>query len=189
MTEENDLTGKLLIAMPEIGDPRFEHAVVLICEHSSEGTMGVIINKPAEELSLTDVAEQLELSPPVPEASQQVHFGGPVEMGRGFVLHSAEYVSGLSSHLVLEGVRLSGSLDVLEDIAQGRGPLRAILALGYAGWGAGQLESEILSNGWLTVEADAELVFSDGNDKAKWSRALGKLGINPLMLSAEAGHA
>ncbi|MBU2981881.1 YqgE/AlgH family protein [Lentibacter algarum] len=188
MRDVNDLTGKLLIAMPDIGDPRFEHAVVLVCEHGSEGTMGVIINKPAEEVSLAEVAKQLELSPPVPEASPLVYFGGPVEMGRGFVLHSAEYVSGLSSHLVFEGVRLAGSLDVLEDIAQGRGPQQAILALGYAGWGEGQLEGEILSNGWLTVEADAELVFSEGSE-AKWSRALGKLGINPLMLSADAGHA
>ncbi len=184
----DELTGKLLIAMPGIGDPRFERSVILICEHSCEGTMGLIVNKVAEDVKLSDVALQLELGTPESGVSQDVYFGGPVEMGRGFVLHSSEYVSGLSSHKIIEGVRLSGTLDVLEDVTQGRGPSKALLALGYAGWGEGQLEAEILQNGWLTVEADAEFVFSSGSD-SKWSRALGKLGIDPLMLSAEAGHA
>ena len=184
----DELAGKLLIAMPGIGDPRFERAVILICEHSNEGTMGLIINKVAEEVSLSDVTKQLELGAPEAEASQDVYFGGPVEMGRGFVLHSSEYVSGIASHKVIEGVRLSGTLDVLEDIAQGRGPAQALFALGYAGWGEGQLEGEILQNGWLTVDADAAFIFS-GEASSMWSRALGKLGIDPLMLSADAGHA
>ncbi len=184
----DELAGKLLIAMPGIGDPRFERAVILVCEHSDEGTMGLIINKVAQEVRLSDVTEQLELGTPDLAVSGEVYFGGPVEMGRGFVLHSSEYISGIASHKVIEGVRLSGTLDVLEDIAQGRGPLQALLALGYAGWGAGQLEGEILQNGWLSVEADADFVFSPDAD-SKWSRALGKLGIDPLMLSADAGHA
>ena len=186
MRDDSDLTGQLLIAMPDIGDPRFERSVILICEHSAEGTMGLILNKPSSDVSFHDLAEQLELG--TPEAAQQVNFGGPVEMGRGFVLHSSEYVSGRSSHLVLEGLRLSTSLDVLEDMVTGTGPSAALLMLGYAGWGAGQLEAEILANGWLSGPADAAFVFSGGGEEM-WSAALKRLGVNPLLLSATAGRA
>lgn len=186
MNDVRDLTGQLLIAMPGIGDPRFERSVILICEHSAEGTMGLVLNMPSAEISFAELVEQLNLGPTT--ARHAVHFGGPVEMGRGFVLHSAEYVSGLSSHLVLEGLRLSASLDVLEDMAQGTGPARALLMLGYAGWGAGQLEGEILANGWLSAPADAEFVFAGGGEDM-WIAALKRLGIDPLMLSATAGHA
>ncbi|WP_298676752.1 YqgE/AlgH family protein [uncultured Lentibacter sp.] len=182
----SDLTGQLLIAMPAIGDPRFERAVILICEHSPDGTMGLVLNKPSREVSFAALCEQLSLGPP--EASRPVHFGGPVEMGRGFVLHSGEYVSGQSSHLVLEGVRLSASLDVLEDMVTGTGPREALVCLGYAGWGAGQLEQELRANGWLTAPADAAFVFAGGGAE-KWSAALKTLGVDPLLLSATAGHA
>lgn len=184
----NDLEGKLLIAMPEMGDPRFQRSVILICEHSEKGTMGLIINKPSADIRLDDLIEQLDLGAADESASQVVHFGGPVDMGRGFVLHTDEYVSGISSHKIIEGVRLSSSLDVLEDIAQGAGPRRALLMLGYAGWGAGQLDAEILDNGWLIAPADAAFVFGGSGD-AKWTAALERLGIDPLLLSAEAGHA
>jgi len=186
MSDMSDLTGQLLIAMPDIGDPRFERSVILVCEHSKDGTMGLILNKPSDEISFAELTEQLNLG--ASERAHQVHFGGPVEMGRGFVLHSGEYVSGLSSHLVLEDVRLSASLDVLEDMAQDTGPARALLMLGYTGWGAGQLEIEILANGWLSGPADAEFVFSGGGEQM-WSAALKRLGIDPLLLSAAAGHA
>jgi putative transcriptional regulator len=183
---ESDLTGQLLIAMPDIGDPRFQRSVILICEHSKDGTMGLILNKPSSDVSFEDLAKQLELGTPV--GKQQVYFGGPVEMGRGFVLHSSEYVSGRSSHLVLEGLRLSTSLDVLEDMVTGTGPRAALLMLGYAGWGAGQLEGEILANGWLSGPADAEFVLGGGGTEM-WSAALKRLGVTPLHLSATAGHA
>lgn len=180
------LTGKLLIAMPGIGDPRFDRSVILVCEHGADGTMGLILNKPSDEITLADLTAQLELG--TPERDGPVHFGGPVEMGRGFVLHSGEYVSGISSHVIIEGVRLSSSTDVLSDIAKGVGPERAIVALGYAGWGAGQLESEMLANGWLTGEADAGFVLEAGGEDM-WTAALAQLGIDPLLLSAEAGRA
>lgn len=193
MSEDNrqnadDLAGKLLIAMPGIADPRFERAVVLVCEQSEEGTMGLIINKLAEDISLDDLADQLDLGAVDETASQVVHFGGPVEMGRGFVLHSDEYVSGVSSHEIIAGVRLSTSVDVLEDIAKGTGPRRALLALGYAGWGAGQLEAEIRQNGWLIAPAEAGFVFGGSGD-GKWVAALRKIGVDPLLLSSDAGHA
>lgn len=186
MSDVSNLTGQLLIAMPDIGDPRFERAVILICEDSKEGTMGLILNKPSDGISFAELTRQLDLAKP--GADRPVHFGGPVEMGRGFVLHSGEYVSGLSSHLVLEDVRLSASLDVLEDMAQGRGPREALLMLGYTGWGAGQLEGEILANGWLSTPADATFVFQGGGD-TMWSAALKRLGVDPLLLSATAGRA
>lgn len=186
MRDESDLTGQLLIAMPGIGDPRFERSVILICEHSKDGTMGLILNKPSSDISFHDLAEQLELG--APEQKQQVNFGGPVEMGRGFALHTAEYVSGRSSHLILEGLRLSTSLDVLEDMVTGTGPREALLMLGYAGWGAGQLEGEILGNGWLSGPADAEFVLKGGGEEM-WTTALKRLGVDPLLLSATAGRA
>ncbi len=184
-----DLTGKLLIAMPGIGDPRFEHSVVYLCAFSDEGTMGLIINKPTPDLSLFDLVEQLEITSEIEESKAiPIHFGGPVEHGRGFVLHSGDYVSAISTLAVADGFSLTATLDILEDIAQGRGPAKAILALGYAGWGPGQLESEILANGWLTCDADDTLVF-DTPDSRKWETALGRLGIDPLTLSASAGRA
>ncbi|MDQ2092395.1 YqgE/AlgH family protein [Marimonas arenosa] len=185
---ETDLTAKLLIAMPGMGDPRFEHSVVLICAHSPDGAMGLIVNKPMPDLRLSDLVEQLEIGDGTCARDGVVHFGGPVESGRGFVLHSADYVSPISTLEVNGAFGMTATLDILEELAAGRGPDQAIMALGYAGWGPGQLESEILANGWLTCDADPGLVF-DPADATKWSAALKTLGVDPLGLSAAAGRA
>ena len=184
-----DLTGKLLIAMPEMGDPRFEHSVVFLCSHGDDGAMGLIVNKPAVDVHLSDLLKQLEIKPDLPERGRMpVHFGGPVETARGFVLHSVEYVSNLHSMQVSDGFSMTATMDILEDIASGSGPARALLMLGYAGWGPGQLEAEIAMNGWLTTDADPDLVFA-GSDEGKWEAALRTLGVDPLTLSASAGRA
>jgi len=183
-----DLTGKILIAMPGMGDPRFAHAVVYLCAHSAEGAMGLIINKPAQDLRMRDLLDHLSIEPGPEMRDRAVHFGGPVEHGRGFVLHDDGYRSDIATLNVAKGFGMTATLDILEDLAQGRGPERAILALGYAGWGPDQLESELAENGWLTCDADAELVFgSEDNDK--WEGALARLGISSLTLSSDAGHA
>lgn len=183
-----DLTGKLLIAMPGMGDMRFEHSVVFLCSHGDEGAMGLIVNKPAEDVRLIHLLKQLEIKPKPPGQDMPVHFGGPVENARGFVLHSPEYTSNLRSMPINDAFSMTATLDILEDIATGAGPDRALMMLGYAGWGPGQLETEITMNGWLTAEADVGLVF-DVPDTKKWSAALKSLGVDPLTLSACAGHA
>ncbi|MFG6515965.1 YqgE/AlgH family protein [Sulfitobacter sp. 1A13496] len=183
-----ELTGKLLVAMPGMGDPRFAHSVIYLSAHSEQGAMGLIVNKPAPELRLSDVLDQLVEDTPPQAKSLAVHFGGPVETGRGFVLHSDEYRSAIETLRVGDGIALTTTRDILEDIATGKGPERAQLMLGYAGWGAGQLEGEIAQNGWLTCEASPEVIF-DLPDPEKWGAALKTLGIDPLGLSASAGHA
>jgi putative transcriptional regulator len=183
-----DLTGQLLIAMPGMGDPRFEHAVIFMCAHSEEGAMGLIINKPAEEVTLCDVMDHLDIALEPDVAQRAVHFGGPVEMARGFVLHSAEYTSKLQTLEIGQVFGMSATVDILEDIARGEGPRDALVMLGYSGWGPGQLENEIKSNGWLTGPATPRLVFGT-QDTDKWMRAVEELGIDPLGLSATAGHA
>ena len=145
-----DLSGKLLIAMPGMSDPRFDRSVVYICAHSEDGAMGLIVNKPAPDLELSDLLGQLSLETPADTAPTQVFFGGPVEHGRGFVLHSSDYGGSSSTLQVDERFGMTATLDILEDMAQGKGPEHAILALGYAGWGPGQIESELQQNGWLT---------------------------------------
>ena len=182
------LQGKLLIAMPGMGDPRFEKSVVFMCAHSSGEAMGLIVNKPAGGLQFHDLLEQLKIAPEPDCRDFRVRFGGPVEHGRGFVLHSADYTSNTSTLPIDDRFGMTATLDVLEDMARGLGPAQAMLMLGYAGWGPGQLEREIAQNGWLTAEASAELVFSE-DDGSKWARALATLGIDPLLLSASAGHA
>jgi putative transcriptional regulator len=182
-----DLTGQLLIAMPGMGDPRFEHSVVYLCAHSEEGAMGLIVNKPADGVMFPDMLAQLSIeAEDIPK--MPVHFGGPVEFGRGFVLHSPDYQSEGSTLSVAEGFAMTGTLDILEDIARGQGPGEALLALGYAGWGPGQLESEIAANGWLMGQAQAGLVYGP-EDGGKWTEALRQMGIDPMMLSADAGRA
>lgn len=192
MDERNtteSLSGKLLIAMPGMGDPRFEHSVVFICAHSDDGAMGLIVNKPTPELKFSDLLAQLKIAPPPAEATAvAVHYGGPVEGGRGFVLHSSDY-SGNESTLQVDGAfGMTATLDVLEDLSRGTGPDRCFLALGYAGWGPGQLEDELQRNGWLTCDAEPEIVFSPDPDR-KWQMALASLGIDPMMLSATGGRA
>lgn len=182
------LTGKFLVAMPGMGDPRFEKSVILVCAHSDEGAMGLIINKRVDEVSFAGLLEHLNI-PRAPEGRDiAVHFGGPVERGRGFVLHSRDYRGGATTMKIEGGYGMTATLDVLEAIARGGGPHRALLALGYSGWGPGQLEAEIARNDWLTAEADAALVFAE-DDAGKWVGALRNMGIDPLLLSSTAGRA
>ena len=184
-----DLSGKLLIAMPGMGDPRFEHSVIFMCAHSDEGAMGLIVNKPAPELTLGQLLKQLDIPmPDDPARAIRVHFGGPVEHVRGFVLHSADYSGHGTTLRVDDRFGMTATLDILQAIARGQGPQSSILALGYAGWGPGQLEAEILGNGWLTCDASPDLVFAPRDD-TKWSRALGTLGVDPILLSSKAGRA
>ncbi|MBE0454165.1 YqgE/AlgH family protein [Roseovarius autotrophicus] len=187
-TSPVDLTGKCLIAMPGMGDPRFAHSVVYLCAHSAEGAMGLIVNKPTDELRMRDLLDHLSITPGAVMRNLPVYFGGPVEHGRGFVLHDDGYRSDLATLNVDRGFGMTATLDILEDLAEGRGPDHAILALGYAGWGPGQLEQELAQNGWLTCDADADLVFTTP-DPEKWEAALARLGVSALMLSQQAGHA
>lgn len=182
------LDGQLLIAMPGMGDQRFERSVIFLCAHSAEGAMGLIVNKPAPELRFADLLEQLRIPAGGVLPETRVHFGGPVEHGRGFVLHSAEYLVEGSSLKVSRDFAMTATVDILRDMAKGAGPERALLALGYSGWGAGQLEGEIQANGWLTAPADPDLVFG-GRDTRKWEAALRSLSIDPRLLSAEGGRA
>ena len=181
------LTGQLLIAMPQMQDTRFERSVIYLCVHNADGAMGLVINQLADELSLPDLLEQLGIDSGEDEVGMPIHVGGPVESGRGFVLHTSDYAQG-STIQVNETVSLTATVDILKDIAEGRGPRRALLALGYAGWGAGQLDGEIQQNSWLNVNADESLLFGDQPD-TKWEQSLAKLGIDLSLLSGEAGHA
>jgi putative transcriptional regulator len=183
-----DLDGKLLVAMPGMGDPRFEKSVILICAHSPEGAMGLIINRPALDLTFANLLDQLSI-PRAPEGRDiRIHSGGPVERGRGFVLHSPDYTGGPATMRIGADYGMTATLDILEALARGDGPTRALLALGYSGWGPGQLEDEIRANGWLIADAAEDLVFSP-DDAGKWVGALRAMGIDPLMLSAAAGRA
>lgn len=189
----DNLTGKVLIAMPGMTDPRFAHSVVLICAHGDEGAMGIVLNKPLPGIGFADLLGQLGIDPGGRAPAVPVHFGGPVEPGRGFVLHPLPEGQGASEDegvLRIPGLRLgmTTTRNILEDIARGQGPDRAVLSLGYAGWDAGQLESEVLANGWLVAEAGDELVFGTDNAR-KWHQALKSLGVDPLALSTAAGHA
>ena len=182
------LTGQLLISMPGIGDPRFDRALILICAHDAGHAMGVAVNRPVGGLSVTALLARLEIAAASDADDRAVLLGGPVETERGFVLHTDDYHAEHSLR-VADGLALTTTREVLEAMAAHDGPpRRAILALGYAGWGAGQLEREIRENVWLTVEADEALVFDDGY-ATKWARALGKLGVDPRFLSSEAGQA
>lgn len=183
-----DLTGALLVAMPGMGDPRFDRSVVFVCAHSADGAMGLIVNKPAQDMGLGELLDQLDIKGQDTARRMPVHFGGPVETSRGFVLHSTDYRSRLLTLDVCDGFGMTATLDVLEDLASGAGPARSLVMLGYAGWGPGQLEGEIAQNGWLTVDAEPELVFGT-RDGDKWMGALQALGIDPLGLSGEAGRA
>jgi putative transcriptional regulator len=189
------LDGQFLIAMPGMQDTRFSRSVVYLCAHSSDGAMGIMINQPAPQITFRDLLVQLNIIPEGPEirlpgtaGRMQVHRGGPVETGRGFVLHSSDYFIENSTLPIDEHVCLTATLEILKAIAVGTGPQSAMLALGYAGWAPGQLETEIQSNGWLHCPATPELIFDTDLD-AKYGRALGMIGIDPVRLSAEAGHA
>jgi putative transcriptional regulator len=181
------LTGQLLIAMPQMQDARFHRSVLYICAHSSDGAMGLVINKVLDSLTVPELMAHLEVPTETEMSPEKIHFGGPVETARGFVLHSADY-SDEGTIEVGNGMALTATLDILRAIGRGEGPRRTLLALGYAGWGPGQLDAEIQANGWLNVSADENIVFDD-ECKDKWQRALGKLGIEPIALSGDAGHA
>jgi putative transcriptional regulator len=182
------LTGQILIAMPQMMDPRFARSVVYVCAHSEdEGAMGLVVNKLLASLTMDELFTHLKLEPTSLAASRPVHFGGPVEPGRGFVLHTADYRED-ATLMVGDGFAVTATLDILRAIGKGEGPQRSLLALGYAGWAPGQLDAEMQANGWLSVTADTDLIF-DSDFEDKWQRALGKLGIDLTLLSTEAGHA
>ena len=195
MTRSPYLDGQLLIAMPSMSDPRFERSVIYMCAHSEQGAMGIIINKTTPMISFGDLLAQLDITgseaaiePPPELSGMPVLFGGPVEQGRGFVLHTIDYFTADSSLPVAGNIALTATIDILRAMAKGEGPERAALALGYSGWAPGQLENEIKHNGWLTCAADEELLF--GLDYAeRYAAALKKLKIDPGMLSSDAGHA
>lgn len=185
--EPGYFTGQLLIAMPHMGDPRFARSIIYICAHTSDGAMGLVINRQIDSITFSDLLKQLNIETADIDNRIQVMFGGPVEVGRGFVLHTSDYVE-KSTLKVDNAVALTATLDVLKDIAAGSGPRRNLLALGYAGWGPGQLDAEIEANGWLNVAADEDLVF-DKNLDTKWKRAMAKLGVDLTQLSGQSGHA
>jgi putative transcriptional regulator len=181
------LTGHCLIAMPGMEDERFDQAVVYLCNHSDEGAMGVVVNREMPDMDFAQMLEQLNIPCTAACDAVTVHYGGPVEPGRGFVVHSADYMTD-SSIMVDDRRALTATVDILRAIAEGRGPMQSILTLGYAGWGADQLEHEIRHNAWLIVPADDELLFGKDHKK-KWQRAVEKLGIDLAMLSSTSGSA
>jgi putative transcriptional regulator len=185
--ETGYLHGQLLVAMPTMTDPRFARSVIYLCAHSVSGAMGLVINKVIENITFPDLLQQLGMETPEPARRIEVYFGGPVEPGRGFVLHSADYVRD-GTMLVGDQVGLTATTDVLKAIAEGQGPRRSLLALGYAGWAPGQLDAEMQANGWLNVPADEDLIFSR-DAAAKWPLAVRKLGIDVAALSTDSGHA
>ncbi len=181
------LAGQLLIAMPGMRDERFAKTVIYMCAHTGEGAMGLVLNQVLDSLTFAELMEQLEITEKPVSNDVPVHFGGPVEAGRGFVLHTSDYRQDATLE-VDEGVALTATVDILRAMARGYGPRRSILALGYAGWGPGQLDDEIRANGWLQAPADSEIIF-DTDLETKWERAIFNLGVDPRMLSDEAGHA
>ena len=181
------LTGQMLVAMPQMLDERFVKSVIYMCAHTEDGAMGLVVNKILEDINFPDLLEQLDINSKTNGKDIGVHFGGPVESGRGFVLHSSDYKQD-GTMVIDPQIALTATTDILRDIATGEGPARSLLALGYAGWGPGQLDAELQANGWLSVDAEPELVFGSEPDKA-WQVALAKIGIDASMLSGETGHA
>ncbi|GGK25084.1 YqgE/AlgH family protein [Salinarimonas ramus] len=189
------LDGQLLLAMPGMGDERFERTVIYLCAHSAEGAMGIVINKPSGDVKLPDLLVQLEIIPaeetirlPARVGDMKVMMGGPVETTRGFVLHSPDFFLDQSTLPIDGDICLTATVDILRAMARGRGPDRAMFALGYAGWGAGQLETEIQKNGWLSCPADPDIVFG-ASAETKYESAFRKIGVDPAMLSPVAGNA
>jgi putative transcriptional regulator len=180
-------TGHLLAAMPQMEDPRFERSVIYLCAHNAEGAMGLVVNRLFDAITFPDLLEQLNIETGPKTEQIRVHFGGPVESGRGFVLHSDDYVRD-GTLKVRSGFALTATVDILKAIAVGEGPRRSLLALGYSGWGPGQLESEIAANGWLVVPADPTIVF-DPELEDKWQRALAATGVSVASLSGVSGRA
>jgi putative transcriptional regulator len=194
MTDSNNvkLTGRLLIATPEMGDPRFRSAVIYICSHDSSGAMGIIINKQVikggDAISLSDMLDNIGIEGQVQVADTPVLEGGPVDIDRGFVLHSSDYFKINSSLKLSDTLSLTSTKDVLEVLVKEDAPKKAMLAVGYSGWGAGQIESELKDNAWIVADADEGIIF-DTDLEGKWVKALATLGIKPEMLSHSGGSA
>ena len=184
----DNLEGQLLVAMPTLGDPRFDRSVILMCSHSADGAMGIVINKLVGNMRFSHLLDQLEIETTNLGADHPVHFGGPVDVGRGFVIHTNDCSITDHSLSVTPSIKLTASVDILQLMAEGNGPAKVILALGYAGWAPGQLEQEIQANSWLHCTATEHLVFNTKLED-KWSRALKSLGAEALTLSTQAGHA
>ncbi len=193
MTKEGFLSGQLLLAMPGMTDPRFEGTVIYICTHTEEGAMGLVINKLCDNIDFPDLLNQLNIEHGRSDAQKRqlknitLHEGGPVESGRGFILHSADYVQE-TTLIISETIALTATIDILTAIANGDGPQDYLIALGFSGWSRGQLENEILNNSWLSIEPDEELVFRTDLD-LKLPRAMAKLGVDLSMLSTQFGTA
>lgn len=195
MTKQGFLNGQLLLAMPNMTDPRFESSVIYICTHTDQGAMGLVINKPCENIDFPDLLSQLNIRYDKETTANKnskldsitLHEGGPVESGRCFILHSADYVQE-TTLIISETVALTATIDILTAIANGKGPQDYIIALGFSGWARGQLENELLRNSWLTVEADEELIFRTELE-LKLPRAFAKLGVDVSLLSTDTGNA
>ncbi len=194
-TQPQYLDGRILVAMPAMDDDRFERSVIYMCAHSDEGAMGLILNRQAENISFSDLVDQLgildegeDILLPDEVLNMLVHRGGPMDTGRGFVLHTNDYQIESSTLAINSGICLTATLEILKAIAHGQGPTNSLLALGYAGWGPGQLESEIQANGWLVCDPTDDLIFSE-DLSGKYERALRAIGIEPAMLSSLGGHA
>lgn len=185
--DRNYLTGKLVIAMPHLEDSRFYQAVIYICGHDETGGMGIMVNKPLSSVKYTDLLDQLSIIYPSTVPDLPIHYGGPVEIGRGFVLHTAEYMTD-SSTLINDNLALTATLDILRAIAFGTGPVKHLMALGYVGWGAFQLEQEIQNNGWIVIDASEDLIFTAEIDSI-WKSAMASIGVNPNNMSLDYGHA
>ena len=187
MSESPYLTGQLLLAMPSMLDTRFSKTVIYMCAHNEEGAMGLVVNRELESLTFPDLLNQLGIEPLIARPQIKIHFGGPVDSGRGFVLHTADYTQEATVP-VDEAVALTTTMDILQAIAEGDGPDQCLLALGYAGWGPGQLDAELRANAWLSIDSDQELIFSN-KIADKWDKALEKIGVNPSLLSSDYGRA
>lgn len=187
MIEATSLTGQFLIAMPAMQDPRFQQSVILVCAHTDEGAMGIVLNRPLAKPSFEALLNQLDVAPTPPARQIRLCEGGPVDHGRGFVLHTNDW-TGDGSLQVAHDLALTASLDVLHEIASGRGPRQGLLALGYASWGPGQLDREMQENVWLTAPPEHDVMF-DADYGTKWRRALAILRVDPLLLSSTAGRA
>jgi putative transcriptional regulator len=187
-SSDHFLTGKLLIAMPGMQDPRFDRSVIFMCDHSPERAMGLIVNKPVEGLDFGELLHRYDLAPGPQAPKVPIVFGGPVELNRGFILHSADYADATNTHPVTADISLTASVEILKAISEGHGPKKCFLALGYAGWGEGQIESEIRDNGWIHCDADSDLVFAS-HFETVWQKALAKLGVDISGLTGSSGRA
>lgn len=181
------LTGQLLIAMPQMPDARFDRSVIFMCVHNQDGAMGLMVNRVSSEMTFKELLTQVGVDSKPDMSGIPIHIGGPVETGMGFVLHTSDYHQA-NTIRVNDDISLTHTIEILKDIAEGRGPRQVMLALGYAGWGAGQLDSEMQANSWLNVPADESILFGE-DQQEKWERSIAKLGIDISLLSGDAGHA